>query len=113
MVSRRAHLHCVAGSGCLELASSPALPWLLAAAATLSPRLVHARRVCLAVTARLIRVDGKCLEGATVTVASAEFVRKDLWMPLGRGRGFALPEPRREFSNFASSFGFAQPCASL
>lgn len=79
----------------------------------LSLGLVHAGRVCLAATGRLIGVDGKCLEGATVTVESAEFVRKGLWMPLGRGRGFALPQPRREFSDLASSFGFAQPCASL
>lgn len=64
-------------------------------------------------TARLIRVDGKCLEGAAVTGASAEFVRKGLWMLPGRSGGFALPEPRREFSDFALSFGFAQPCASL
>lgn len=64
-------------------------------------------------TARLIRVDGKCLEGAAVTIASAEFVRKGLWMLPGRGRGFSLAEPRKEFDDFASSFGFAQPCASL
>jgi len=113
VVSCRACLHCVAGSGCLELTSSPALPRLLAADTTLSPGLAHAGRVCSAVMARLIGVDGKCLEGATVTVASAEFVRNGLRMLPGQGRGFALPKPRREFSNFASSSGFAQLCASL
>lgn len=70
-------------SGCLELVSSPVLPWLLTAAATVSLGLAHARPVYLAVTARLIRVDGKCLEGATVTLASAEFVRRGLWMMPG------------------------------
>lgn len=32
-------------------------------------------------TAELIRADSKCHGGATVAVASAEFVRKGLWMP--------------------------------
>lgn len=32
-------------------------------------------------TAELIGADSKCHGGATVAVASAEFVRKGLWMP--------------------------------
>lgn len=39
-------------------------------------------REASAVAAELIRADRECLEGETVDVASAEFGRKGLWMPV-------------------------------
>lgn len=50
-------------------------------------------------------------EGTKVTVTSAVCQEGPLDAARG-GRGFALPEPRRKFSDSASSFGFAQPSAA-
>lgn len=50
-------------------------------------------------------------EGTKVTVTSAVCQEGPLDAARG-GRGFARPEPRRKFSDSASSFGFAQPSAA-
>lgn len=84
---------------CLGLASCPALP-----RRTRSPRARHGRRVRLAAIARLIRVDGECLEGARVIVVSAEFVRKGLWVPPRWDILFISSEARRELRDCSSLY---------
>lgn len=69
-----------------------------------SPRGAHGRRVRLAAIARIIRVDGKCLEEARVIVVSAEFVRKGLWVLPGWDRLFTSSEARRELRDCLSLY---------